>query len=151
LADRSGELMNVRYRELFMSLPDVTLLAMCIYAESRGEPYAGKCGVGHVVINRVKCKTWYGKGIKDVILKPWQFSCFNEKDPNFQKLVELAHNPPYIDEQYLEIADGCIDGYIPSPVEDATHYHNTLVKPSWIDSMKFIVKIGHHLFYREAV
>lgn len=141
--------MNEKDKQLFLSLPDVVLLALCVYGESRGEPYAGKCGVAHVVINRVKCKTWYGKGIKGVILKPWQFSCFNTNDPNLTKLIDLAHNPPYIDEQYLEIADGCIDGYIPSPVEDATHYHNIHVNPSWKDSMKFIVKIGNHLFYKE--
>lgn len=144
--------MNEKNRKTFMLLSDVELLALCVWAESRGEPYAGKCGVAHVVINRVKRHlTRYGIGVKDVILKDKQFSCFNENDPNFKKLLDLAINPYLIDETYLEIADGCIDEYIPSPVENATHYYSdTMEKPPyWIKKMKFIVKIGHHSFYLE--
>lgn len=134
----------------FKDLSDVELLALCVYGESRGEPYAGKCAVAHVVINRVKRKSWYGRGIKDVILKPFQFSCFNKSDPNRKKLQELADDMTLMDEQYLEIADGCIDNYIPNPIEDATHYHTKDVIPSWKDKMTFVVQIGNHLFYKET-
>lgn len=143
--------MNTVNKKLFMSLSDIELLALCIYAESRGEPYAGKCGVAWVVLNRVKRYPRYGTGIKGVILRPDQFSCFLEADPNFRKLVELAKTPYLIDETYLEIADGCIDEYISSPVQNATHYYSDTMKkpPYWINSMTFITKIGHHSFYLE--
>ena len=36
------------------SSSEVYLLAKCIYAEARGEPYAGKVAVGAVILNRVK-------------------------------------------------------------------------------------------------
>jgi spore germination cell wall hydrolase CwlJ-like protein len=134
----------------FKDLSDVELLALCIYGEARGEPYAGKCAVGHVVINRVKRKSWYGKGIKGVILKPYQFSCFNKSDPNRPKLQELADNMPYMDEQYLDIADGCIDDYIVDPTDGATHYHTKTVSPAWKDKLEYLCTIGNHLFYKEA-
>ncbi len=63
-------------------LTEPQLLARCIWGEARGEPIQGKLAVAHVVLNRVKAQSYYGKTIRDVILKPWQFSCFNENDPN---------------------------------------------------------------------
>ena len=143
--------MNEKNKKMFSLLSDVELLALCIYGESRGELHIGKCGVAHVVLNRVKRHPRYGTGIKGVILKDKQFSCFNENDPNFKKLIDLAVNPYLIDEQYLEIADGCMDGYIPSPVDDATHYYSDTMKraPYWITKMTYITKIGHHSFFVE--
>lgn len=143
--------MNEKNKKMFSLLSDIELLALCIYGESRGEPYAGKCGVAWVVLNRVKRHPRYGAGIKGVILKPYQFSCFLEADPNFKKLLDCAINPYLIDEKYLEIADGCIDEYIPSPVENATHYYSDTMKkpPYWIGKMTFITKIGHHSFFLE--
>lgn len=144
--------MNENNKKMFMLLSDVELLALCIYGEARGEPYEGKCGVAHVVLNRVKRHPRYGTGIKDVILKPYQFSCFLEADPNFPKLIDLAVNPYLIDERYLEIADGCMDEYIPSPVENATHYYSDTMPraPYWITKMTYITKIGHHSFFVES-
>jgi spore germination cell wall hydrolase CwlJ-like protein len=132
----------------FEDLTDIELLALCIYGEARGEPYAGQCGVGFVVINRTNAKR-YGRGIKGVILKPWQFSCFNKSDPNRKKLQEFADDISLLDEKYLDIASVCIDGIITSPVDGATHYHTKSVTPSWKDKLTYICTIGNHLFYKE--
>src|SRR5690349_18676751 len=73
------------------------LLAMCIFGEARGEEYEAKVGVGCVVRNRVGHQGKYGHGYQGVILKPYQFSCFNHGDPNAPKLLHpLEHERPEI-------------------------------------------------------
>jgi len=61
---------------------NVEYMARTLWGEARGESEEGQVAVGHVIKNRVEKKTWYGKTIKDVCLKKWQFSCWNENDPN---------------------------------------------------------------------
>lgn len=36
-----------------------------------------------------------------------------------------------------------------NPVVRATHFHLVSVKPKWVKKMKFVKKIGKHLFYLE--
>lgn len=66
------------------SLDDVTLCALCVWREARGEGMLGKRGVAHVITNRVQ-HGGYGLGFHGVILKPYQFSSFNASDPNSSK------------------------------------------------------------------
>lgn len=51
---------------------ELRLLSCIIYAESNGESYAGKLGVGIVVMNRVKSSK-YPSTVKGVIYQPYQF------------------------------------------------------------------------------
>ena len=64
-------------------------MARTIWGEARGEDEQGKIAVGHVIKNRRDKQTWMGKTIKDVCLKKWQFSCWNENDPNREKILAL--------------------------------------------------------------
>jgi len=68
----------------------ILLLALCIWREARGEPYAAKLGVAWVVRNR--CTLAPQEGFKhtlvDNILKPFAFSSFNTGDPNSIKFPE---------------------------------------------------------------
>jgi len=131
-------------------LTEFQLLARCIWGEARGEPIRGKLAVAHVVLNRVKAQSYYGKTIRDVILKPWQFSCFNENDPNLAKILSLNSINP--DLAYCQaVADVALLADNPDPTGGGTHYHAPQVKPSWAGSeqMIFLCRIGNHLFYRE--
>lgn len=77
------------------------LLAMCIFGEARGDIAEAKVGVGCVVRNRVGLQGRYGHGFPGVILKPYQFSSFNDNDPNHSKLLRpLDHEKP-------EVWDAC--------------------------------------------
>jgi N-acetylmuramoyl-L-alanine amidase len=131
-------------------IPDVDLLARCIWGEARGESIRGKLAVAHVVLNRVKAKSYYGCSIKDVVLRVAQFSCFNENDPNLLRILNLDSNNP--DLAYCRaVADTALLADSPDPTGGATHYHAAQIKPSWVSSpqMKFLCQIGNHLFYRE--
>lgn len=46
--------------------------------------------VANVIMNRVNRGGWYGASIKDVVLKPYQFSCWNATDPNRAKIDALT-------------------------------------------------------------
>lgn len=66
----------------YTNLDNAHLLALCIFREARGEKFLGKRGVACVVRNRVNARSYFGHDYPSVILKPWQFSSFNNSDPN---------------------------------------------------------------------
>jgi len=135
----------------FEGLDELTLLATLVAGEARGEPYEGKVAVAWVARNRVLSgqDLWFGRGWHGVILKPWQFSCFNAKDPNRLKLAN-----PYrgFGEQVwracYRAAAGVYFGFEGDPTHGADHYHTEAVDPSWKDPDKETCKISRHIFYK---
>jgi N-acetylmuramoyl-L-alanine amidase len=116
-------------------------LAVNLYHEARGEPLDGQIAIGHVVINRALKK---GVTVKDVILKPWQFSWHNgNKFPPIEDYESLS--------KCLNAAESIINERLSGKdLWRADHYFNpTKVLPSWAKKMKLIKRIGNHDFYRE--
>lgn len=115
-------------------------LAEAIIFEARGEPDIGKAAVAHVILNRKSDPRWKNS-IREVIHQPHQFSYL--KDKHKQK-------PPTLEDwkKAEKIAHAVLHGYLPSPVQDATHYHATRVKPKWAKKLEPVAKIGQHIFYR---
>jgi spore germination cell wall hydrolase CwlJ-like protein len=69
-----------------MKPQELTLFALCLYREARGEPLlVTKQAVAWVIRNRVNNPRWWGDSYWSVILKPYQFSSFNKTDPNATK------------------------------------------------------------------
>jgi len=141
---------------ILQSLPEKELLARCIWGEARGEPVEGKLAIAHIVMNRKEADTYYGHSISDVLLRRWQFSCFNENDPNLSQIIDLSDKN--LELTYCRaIADAVIfertSGRNADPTGGATHYHTVSTKPSWSDSpqMRHLCRIGNHLFYREIL
>jgi len=139
---------------VFEKLKERELLALAVYGEARGEPIEGKIAVASVIMNRLKRNGWYGKDLYEVILKPYQFSCFNPGDPNRRRLEIIAENfSDYIlnYEKLREcywVACGFLDHYLTSNVGDATHYHAVYIDPpSWAQEMVEVARIGNHIFY----
>ena len=56
-----------------VSKADLNLLARCVYAEARGEPYTGQVAVAAVVLNRVRSSK-FPNTISDVIYQPLAFT-----------------------------------------------------------------------------
>jgi spore germination cell wall hydrolase CwlJ-like protein len=86
---------------LFEQPPEL-LLALTLYGEARGETAPGKRAVAWVVRNRMeRAAEWmankgrqhplFGDGtVAGVVLRPWQFSCWNKGDPNLHRLLEIV-------------------------------------------------------------
>lgn len=120
------------------SLTDVQLLALLLHGEARGESPAGMVAVAHVIVNRVGKRTWYGSSLRDVILKPWQFSYFNELSA-----------VPRVDNSCSVIAELVLSGLTVDASQGATHYWSrTILKtpPAWATDMIETVRLGGHVF-----
>ncbi len=131
-----------------MTQPQDIYMAKTIWGEARGEGAVGMQAVANVIMNRVDRGGWYGASIKDVVLKPYQFSCWNDTDPNRAKLDKLT----VADLQSsgaLQIAQQVINGQLPDITGGATEYHNKNILPDWdYSKLKQTVQIGNHIFYR---
>lgn len=130
---------------------ETEILAKTIYGEARGESVAGQEAVANVILNRVKMNLikpmWWGKSVTDVCLKPKQFSCWNQDDPNYKILRgDLSDNPIY--QICKRIAKRAIAGILKDNTNGATHYHTFNCHPLWAQHIVPCAQIGHHLFYK---
>ena len=122
-----------RPAECFLTLDDTQLLTLCIYGETGKKLVTGhQLGVASCVMNRARNLTGRGAGVtlKDVILAPRQFPCFQEGNPNRLGLMAIAcgwdkafQRNRHLRECY-RIAEGVMGGDLPDNVSVATHYNN---------------------------
>ncbi|MBL4693571.1 MAG: cell wall hydrolase [Magnetovibrio sp.] len=132
---------------------EVDVLARTLYGEARGESRSGKEAVACVIMNRVKRAQsrgnyWWGNSVESVCQKPWQFSCWNENDPNLEKILAMTSGHRVFD-TCLRIARRAISGCLDDATQGATHYHNLNINPPWSRGRPACVEIGHHLFYND--
>ncbi|ERN43196.1 cell Wall hydrolase [Rubidibacter lacunae KORDI 51-2] len=129
---------------------DIDVLARTIWGEARGEKRLGKTAVAWVVRNRASRSPSYGwpPTIRQVCQQPWQFSCWNENDPNRDKLLTVnVSNSEFRESQ--EIAKKVLNGEIPDPTNGADHFFaNYISTPDWARGQSIVAEIGVHLFYR---
>lgn len=128
-------------------------LALNIYHEARGEPFAGQQAVAHVTMNRAEGNY---KNVCDVVAKPKQFS-WTGKQFGFVKsykkgqFVLTAKGKPTDEEawnQARKIAFDTLRGRNKDFTSGATYYHAKTVKPDWSKSFRLVMTIGQHKFYR---
>ena len=131
----------------------LNLLTGLIWGEARGEAIQGKLAVAWVVRNRVLDKRWPDT-YEDVILQPWQFSCFNPGDANHHSVLRsLLPSWGWSDLDWRECryaAMGVISSWVQDMTKGANHYHAVALDPApkWADSGKVTGTIGGHIFYR---
>jgi hypothetical protein len=93
--------------------------ALTLLGEAENQGADGQVAVGTVCMNRVENRSWDGDDIKEVCYFPAQFSCFNEREPVYPKLLRIAsnwdheiRNNPHL-AQCLSIATGLLSGMAP--------------------------------------
>ncbi len=112
---------------------DLYLLAKCIHAEARGEPYVGQVAIGAVILNRVKSSK-FPNTVYGVIYQPWAFTAVNDGQINLEP-NQSAYNA----------ARDALNGW--DPTYGALYYYNpATATSSWIWSRKVVVTIGKHNF-----
>ncbi|OWQ85697.1 hypothetical protein CDN99_21710 [Roseateles aquatilis] len=131
----------------------IDLLARTIWGEARGIGKEGMEAIAAVVANRTnagpKASPAFGSTVEETCLKPWQFSTWNENDPN----GPLARRVTASDQRFAEslaIATATIDGQLRDRTDGATLYHSMQVAPvpAWSKTALITRNIGGYLFYR---
>lgn len=139
------------YNDNFNHDNELMLLARMVFGEARNQPFEAMIGVAYTAVNRARIGSWYGKDLHDVLLKPWQYSCFNKNDPNRKKLMNpLKYEKPEIFAKCLAVAYAVLNGFVEDPTGGATHYFSGNRKPGWARKMEECGKIGDFRFYKEG-
>lgn len=112
---------------------DLYLLAKCIHAEARGEPYTGKVAVGAVILNRVASPD-FPDSIYGVIYQPWAFTAVHDGQINLEPEAES-----------YQAATDALNGW--DPTYGSLYYYNPATASSkWIFDRQTVVTIGKHIF-----
>lgn len=160
---------------------EVAFLANTMWAEARSLGELGMLAVGNVIKNRaddVEHHRLFGQGIKGVVLKNKQFSCWNTGDPNRDAMKEMhetnliiqTKTPPKGYDSYedwynefknstkyreyktwldaFRIARTILNGTSKDPTNGATYYHTPAVKPIWRHELDRVGEIKGHIFYK---
>lgn len=132
---------------------ELAYLALTMWAEARGEGETGMRAVGHVIKNRADSGRTraFGSGIRGVVTKSRQFSCWNSGDPNRTRMQRVAHLPEGRDKEMWEraqqIAGEILHGESEDPTNNAVFYHTRSVSPRWAANVQRVATIGSHIFY----
>lgn len=130
----------------YESMDPVALYKLCNWREARGEGVLGKRGQAHSVMNRVVEPSWWGHDLQSVILCKWQYSSFNENDPNEAKWP-ADDDPSFID--CSEICNAVLAGTDEDLTDGATSYFDISIQPPyWAASMQLTLAVGRFRFYR---
>ncbi|RYH09193.1 cell wall hydrolase [Tropicimonas sp. IMCC6043] len=129
---------------------EILTLARTLYGEARGEPREGQEAVANVILNRVRSAR-YPNTIAKVCLQRWQFSCWNESDPNRRVIEALEPGANPVFDALLEIAAAAVFGRLPVRVAGALHYYaSSIAQPRWVrksPGATLVATIGRHLFW----
>ena len=125
------------------------ILARTLCGEARGEGDKGMQAVANVVMNRVDRPGWWGSAVKDVCLKPYQFSCWLINDPNRSVILNLDDGFS-IYRDALAIAQQACGGTLEDITNGATSYYaKGSPEPKWAIGKEPCAVIGRHLFYSD--
>ena len=132
---------------------NIPTLARTLWGEARGEGYFGQQAVANVVMNRVALAEehpHFGIGtIASACRAPWQFSCWNQNDPNLPKLLAVDMTDP-IFAQCMKIATLAAQHQLPDVTGGATFYYaKDTEEPDWAVGHEPCAIIGKHIFYKD--
>ena len=112
---------------------DLNLLARIVYAEARGEVYAGQVAIAAVVLNRVKSSS-FPNSIAGVIYQPGAFTAVSDGQINMTP-----------DSTAKKAAQDALNGW--DPTYGSIYYFNPNTATSkWIWSRPYVTTIGKHRF-----
>lgn len=118
-----------------LSSSELNLLARCVYAEARGEPYTGQVAIAAVVLNRVRSSK-FPNTVSGVIYQSGAFTAVSDGQINLTP-NQTAYNA----------ARDALNGW--DPTNGCLYYYNPKTATSkWIWSLTVELTIGNHSFAR---
>lgn len=132
---------------------NVVLMALVVYREARSESSAARLGVAFAVMNRVAKPGWWGKTVREVLFKPWQFSSVTAHG-NPELLVWPTEQIPADEAAWEDCLNQSLAAYQKTktdPTDGADSYYDiSIPAPVWASSETFTVQIGKLRFYETA-
>lgn len=120
---------------------DAAVLARTIWAEARGQGATGMQAVCNVIQNRARNPGWWGHDLRSVCLSPWQFSCWNKRDPQAAAIRGPISGPEF--DVATDIATCAVAGTLQDITHGADHYYaETIQPPSWTYGRKSTFVFG---------
>ena len=135
---------------------DFIYLALTMWGEARSHGELGMRAVGHVIVNRVavNANMYGGNTIRGVTLRDRQFSCWNEGDPNRDRMLNIENvDPATPDGQAWKLSQAIaiqiLTGNSEDPTGGALMYHASRVTPFWVEDDRNVevARIADHIFY----
>jgi len=129
------------------------IIAATIASEAAGEGELGMRAVAHVIKNRAteKYNASDPKSMKKVVLKPYQFSGWN--DVNKESIMDITKKVDFFKKKYKSVWDKALEiakNPGQNPIGSRNHYYNPKkASPSWGSNESFLKtkkQIGNHLF-----
>lgn len=134
---------------------DIDTLARTIFGEARGESWEGKVAVGWSIRNRAEFDLhddgkpdWWGEEIAGVALRPWQYSSWNQNDPNRAKMLAATPADPVFRE-CLAAAAWVLGDKSADPTRGSANYQVIGTNAAWSRNHVPVVTIGHHEFFND--
>jgi spore germination cell wall hydrolase CwlJ-like protein len=128
---------------------DTEILAKTAYGENRSGGNDGMTSVLNVIINRSKKPAWWGKTPREVCLKPWQFDCWNQDDPNFSKIIS-ADDDVY--DYAMTLANKALFGELADLTNGSCYYFAKTMNPwpVWARGKQPTADIAGQLFFNNV-
>ena len=131
-----------------VDMNDVEILALTLQAEAAGEGFDGMLAAGSVIMNRASSGNYGGSNVRDVIMKPGQFSAWNGVTgyAGGEGAIDMDSLKPT--KAALKAAEKLLSGQYEDVTGGATHYYNPQVAtPKWGGQAgKGWTDIGNHRF-----
>lgn len=133
---------------------DAHWMALTMWGEARREGEAGMRAVGHVIDNRRRSGR-HGGYATQTVSEAWQFSAWNQGDPNRAAIEAIDRlRPGSVEHRAWQdakrIAAEILAGRSADPTHGALFYHTTAVAPAWSAGLRPVTQIGSHLFFVRA-
>ena len=155
---------------------DVNDAALTVYGEGRNQSRLGQKAIAWTIRNRaefsLEYKEKHGRPYKQfgdgspasACLAPYQYSCWNDGDPNCGLLksklwqgdtdrgilTATALSDPAIQEAIDVVEEVFGEDADEDPTRGSTFYHTTSVHPAWARGLKPVITIGAHAFYNNV-
>lgn len=136
---------------MILTFADIEIAARTVWAEARGEGYAGQYAVACVLKNRLQSN----KGVfarddtlATACLRHLQFSAWTREDPNFRKMQTVSLDDPKL----LQCLGAVVDALNSEldTTHGSLHYHAVhILTPKWAKGHEPVAQIGGHLFYND--
>lgn len=136
---------------------DLEILAKTIFGEARGEykkingGLASLIAIGNVILNRFKKEG--NKTVKEICLKKYQFSCWNENEKNHPDNLNYFGDDLKIYKICEVVAHGIFNKDWPDLTNGSCHYYSESISktPYWAINKRPVFQIGSHLFFNNII